>query len=295
MISVVIQGPINSRTYDCRRNILRLIDEFKNLKLVDNIFISTWSDNDFIFGDQKVVYIKNTSPDFFDNMNRYKQFYSIHRAVEEIKNIGISKYILKIRTDQFISPSIIQFIIEFYNKSDFDKDKLKNQKDYIISSHSYNSIPYFIGDFYFAGRVDDILLYTSTYNRYKNFCHQWLPEVDIVIKYMEVLDVDTRLGLFKYLNIHKRSDVSLKALNRWNSIYTNRFSIFPKAIFDTLEWRGEMFANDLHDYQSEWQLAKKNLDTYLANNLHQDNSPNIKRRLKDYIIFILRILNFKGV
>jgi hypothetical protein len=295
MISIVIQGPLNSRDYDCRANILRLINEFISQKFIDDIYVSTWKKNDFIETLDKITYIQNVSPTFSDNMNRYKQFYSVNRAVLMIKEKGISTFILKIRTDQFISPSIIQFIIEFYNKSDFDKDKLRNQQDYIISSHSYNCIPYFIGDFYFAGRVDDILLYTSTYNRYKNFCHQWLPEVDIVIKYMEVLGVDTRLGLFKYLNIHTRSDVSLNALNRWNSIFTNRFSLFPQAIFDTLEWRGEKFANDLHDYQSEWQLAKNNLDIYLANNLHQYNSPNIKRRLKDYIIFILRILNFKGI
>ncbi len=295
MISIVIQGPLKSKNFDCRPNILRLIKEFTSQNYIDDIYISTWEKNDFIEIFDGIIYLHNTPPVFSDNMNRYKQFYSVNRAVLMIKEKGVSAFVLKIRTDQFISPSIVQFIIEFYNKSDFDKDKLRNQQDYIIASHSYNCIPYFIGDFYFAGRVDDILLYTSTYNRYKNFCHQWLPEVDIVIKYTEVLGEDNFLGIYKYLNIQTRGDVSLKALNGWNNIYTNRFSLFPKSIFDTLEWRGENFSNDFHDYHDEWQLAKNNYDNYLAYNLHECNSPNFKRRLKDYIIFILRVLNIKGI
>jgi hypothetical protein len=294
MISVVIQGPINSRGYDCRGNILQLIEDFKNLKLVDNIIISTWSDNDFITNNKKVIYIKNISPDFLDNMNRYKQFYSIHKAASEIKKIGISNYILKIRTDQYISPQIIDYIIEFYNNSNFNK-KITNQKDYIISSHSYNSVPFFIGDFYFAGTVDDIISYTSTYVKQKNFCHQWLPEVDIVIKYMDLLKINTGLGIKKYLNIHSREDVSRNSLEFWYLFYTSHFSIFPKYIFDTLKWRGVHFENDVHDYYADWHLAKTNLVLYKNNNLHYCTEPGFNRRVKDILVFLLRLINKKGI
>jgi hypothetical protein len=294
MISVVIQGPLNSRSYDCRNNILQIINEFKNIQSVDNIVISTWSKNDFIPENDKIIYIPNNAPNFYDNMNRYKQFYSIYKAASEIKIIGKSKYLLKIRTDQYISPIIVDYIINFYKSSDFNK-KITNQNDYIISSHSYNCVPFFIGDFYFAGTVEDIILYTSAYVKQKNFCHQWLPEVDIVVKFMDVLKINTGLGIKKYLNIHTREDVSKMSLNKWYSIYTSRFSIFPKYIFETLKWRGLHFENNKHDYYEDWQTAKTNLTNYKKNKLHYYTEPSFKRRIKDIIVFFLRLINKKGI
>ncbi|WP_017258044.1 WavE lipopolysaccharide synthesis family protein [Pedobacter arcticus] len=289
MISLIIQGPLNSRGFDAVENVKKLVHTFSKQPQLDKIIISTWSANENYFdNNEKVVYLENTAPNFKDFMNRYKQFISVYNAALYVKNNVGSKYLLKLRSDQFINPDILAYTIAYLDNSDYQNESSSVQENYIITSHSYNCLPYFIGDFYFGGTVNDILRFTGTYAKYQNFCHQWLPEVDITLKYLYEFKTETSLHLF---NIRDRGDISTHELQTWVNNYTKIFSIFPQRFFDSLLWRGKPYCNDKHDYLEEWTKLKEVPEQYIW---HSHKSKyTLRQRARDIYDYFKRRIYFK--
>ena len=160
------QGPnVNKEGFNSIQTIFENIKNF--IPFVNKIVISTWDQSNlnlkpYTQDDGNVFLIESIGPNnSYDN--RLKQFISTYAGVNFIKNNfnGVT-HVLKIRTDQLIDPSIIKWLSDIYSHSNAASDLSRyNQEDKIIFSDSIISTNFYLGDFIFAGKINDI--YTLSY------------------------------------------------------------------------------------------------------------------------------------
>jgi hypothetical protein len=98
-----------------------------------------------------------------DPDNRMKQFASTYNGAKFISLNSKATHILKIRTDQIIDPKIIDWLTNFFITYDNISPNYRKQKDcFLVFSWMLQNNPFEMGDFIFAGGVNNILSFCKT-------------------------------------------------------------------------------------------------------------------------------------
>ena len=267
---LIIQGPLLS--YGQGPNISKIgYNSFNSVEtniknfhpFINKIVISTWLNSGFRINKKKYadVFLIETQQPQNDPDNRIKQFLSTYNGAKFLSlNSGVT-HILKIRTDQIIDPKIVNWLDWFFNKNDCLISDTK-QQGFLVFSDMLKNTPYYMGDFIFAGKTDDILSFCE-YNlffRYRNI-HPSIGK-DYMLKYISMSTssfwnkFNKRVPLL--FQIHKPS-----ASDYWLSFIKTRFSVIPSSFFWTILWRGNRMkdvienSNGVFLFYDEWSNIKK--------------------------------------
>ena len=152
-IGIVIQGSLVSQGIDCVNNCNELVDIYSKSPFVSKTVLSTWEGEDTELIDKRAVVLKSRPVLGEDIRNRQKQFLSTFEGVKFLKNNSDVTHILKLRTDQFVPIEIIDEIVLIYKKDQYD---CKFFSQPLTFCYINRTIPFHIGDFFFAGKVSDM-------------------------------------------------------------------------------------------------------------------------------------------
>jgi len=259
-LGLVIQGPITSYGavsgpnstkigYDSVADIIENIKAFT--PLVDHIVVSTWYGSGL--EDEKnsnFTLIENQVPKEYDFDNRRKQFFSTYQGVKYLSENTDVTHVIKIRTDQVISPSLAIWVKNFYLKhsENFSDDQI-NQRQHIIFSEYLDDNLFYVGDFIFAGSLYDIFNLCRISINYKNNLHTQI-NADFIIKYLSITDQNFKNVFFKYLPYtYQTSNLNDEVMVQyWLNILKQRFSFMPKSMYGEIKWRGRMMPNVIPCY-----------------------------------------------
>lgn len=161
---VILQGPVRVQdNFTCET-----VKFYRNNMPQAEIVVSTWSDTP----EDQVELIKEAGakvilsdvPEHNGLGNINYQVVSTRKGLEYAKNIG-AKYVLKTRTDQRLAlPFLLEYFFSLLQTFPLGKEfDYLDQKERIIAAQGTTGstmfVPYFISDFYFFGRTEDISAY----------------------------------------------------------------------------------------------------------------------------------------
>lgn len=233
---LVIQGPrvtygqgakITPNGFDSAEtvttNVLKLSTYF------DECVVSTWTDSEFVGLSSRATVIRSKPPKH-DPDNRRKQFVSTSRGLEHLRSSGCS-HAVKIRTDQLIPPNTIEWIQRVLETNPQSKPR-------IIASEYLPSQPFYVGDFLFAGSIEDLQLLSK-------------PMLGRRRKLHPVIGLDYTLRLLRevredYYSIFSRGIPAAiplvrgnaKVVNYWAACVEDHFRFLPWRHFEGIYWRG---------------------------------------------------------
>ncbi len=264
---LVIQGPLV--TYgQGPNNVDSGFSAFSTIKtnlsnfypFVDAIVLSTWEGSDPKFSNEEYnnfVVIENKLPVTRDPDNRRKQFIT---TLEGCKYLSLNTditHILKIRTDQIINPSIIEWLNSFFDVSN-NKNRVgyEFQQDYLVFSDMLTENPFYMGDFIFAGTKKDMISFCSANLEftYKNL-HPSIG-TDYILKYFSLRDVNFWKYFFKKIPLFFQvSNIKNQiAKEYWLKIKRNCISVMPGIYFESIIWRGKLMTKVLPNYKNSFSF-----------------------------------------
>lgn len=311
-IGVIIQGSLEDDEFDRRENCNSLIESFLNCTHVDKIVISCWEEEDTSRISKHAIILKNQKIIGKDNRNRIKQFRSILEGVKFLENNTEVTHVLKIRTDQTVPIDIINEIVEKYSTTRNDTTVFEQP---VTFCYVNRSIPFHIGDFYFAGSIADIQRFAENILSYGTINYQGAVEIDVVLKHLAIVD-ERHMKLISFYNLHKQMcipglyDREHPVWRYWLLIYKGNIQTFSKKILAETTWRGRKYVerlaerriygdvdttfkifNNLLDFDPETNLLRKDEPNYLR--LPLDTRRQKIRHLRDIVDFLLNGLLFK--
>jgi hypothetical protein len=138
---------------------------------------------------------------------------------------------VKIRTDQLIPPGTIEWIQRFLENQHRSKPK-------IIASEYLPSQPFYVGDFLFAGSIEDLLLLSKPMLGRRRTIHPVIG-LDYTLRFLREVREDyysvfTR-GLPAAIPL-ARGDA--KVVNYWATCVEDHFRFLPWSQFEGISWRG---------------------------------------------------------
>ena len=296
-ISVVIQGPTLSRSFNCNSNINRLARDFAGK--VDCLVLSTWEDEPFTVPHVPCDFfvLQNSLPKGTDRRNRRRQWLSTYEGVKFVRNNIGSRFVLKLRTDQYVSPESVDFTLGFYEKHAFKNDAF--QRHFILACCVHRNIPFHVSDFYFAGLSDDMQHLFGSALSYGEEIFQEAVELDLILKYLRKNDSEFPIPfwtLYKQMALFDHFPKTSVVWEYWLTQYGQRFACFSRDIFSTLEWRGikpyydtvwnyrgNQICQTYFDFYDEWSKIRSNRDHYFA--LPVETEQHV-RWLYDWLIFL---------
>ena len=237
--SLIIQGPILSKSFDSTSNIHKIIDENKHL--FDEIILSTWDSEPKlkingvgeVYSKLNAELKKDTDINSIKLHNRNKQAYSSYAGI----NISKSEYCLKVRTDQYLD---ISSIINWHKKK--------------CTNHNKLFFPYFIShtpfqccDFYILGSTKRMKSFYQNILKHKNIIFRHddrLSEMDQLLK--DLFEIENNIP--KILNfpiIEKFSNSSIHKkypnifFKYWKYVLENYYGMLEKKVLKNFYWRGE--------------------------------------------------------
>jgi hypothetical protein len=261
---IIIQGPIISfgqgpnnvkAGFSALNSIENNIKNF--LPYVSKIVVSTWEDSGLNFQDKyssKVVLIENIVPDK-DPDNRIKQFASTYSGAKYLTLNSKVTHILKIRTDQVVDPKIIEWFNHFFTKhyNSINKE-LKHQESYLFFSDMMKNNPFYMGDFIFAGKSNDIVSFCKSNLQFKG--KNIHPEIgkDYILKYL--LLNSSLFWKFFYKKIPflwQVSNNSNEAIQSyWTYIMNTGMAVIPSSFFWSIIWRNRLMSDVISDSNREF-------------------------------------------
>jgi hypothetical protein len=269
-IGIVIQGPIHSQGFDSATTIKRNIEEYLRHPSIDHIVASIWKGEQFTYSHPKVTVLHNTPPTGRDVNNRRRQWLSTYQGTRQLQKHAAITHVLKIRTDQYVPASTIDFMSSFYvpkNLKLYKEDpawKSEIFQEPLLFSSVYRTFPFFVTDFYFAGHVDDMLRLMESNLAFGAHIFQLAPEVDLILKHLFRTDGDFPLTRYeRYMDMRRYINAapSHKIWRYWHALHRLYFGCFPKSVFSKVTWRG-MKWTDFHDQRLGEARAKHIVDTY---------------------------------
>lgn len=302
-IGVVIQGPINSQGFDSTSTIKRNIKGYLQHPCVSSIVVSIWKGEQFTYSHPKVKILHNTPPTGRDINNRRRQWFSTLRGSQYFKKHTSVTHVLKIRTDQYIPSSTVDFMCSFYapkNLEVYQKDpawKSEIFQEPLVFSSAYRIFPFFVTDFYFAGHIDDMLRLMQHNLAFGGHIFQRTPEVDLILKHLFKTDRNFPLTrLERYTDVRSLINAT-PAHNTWQYWYAMHrlyFGCFPKSVFSKVIWRGmkwtdfqdqrlgkvkaQHIVDTYFDFTSHWQLLHKDSKAYTQLPRDLSVSPHFTKR-----------------
>ena len=213
---------------------------------VDIIILSTWHKSGFEninFG-SKITLLESYPPIGFDYLNQKKQFLSMFAGASYISCNSSCTHVIKIRTDQLLPIEFIEWLDTFFTAEATDTKK-------IICSEFLRNKPFYVGDFVFAGTIEQIKCFTTHVLKYNDQRLVLNNSVDYVIKHL--IESDKRIKKNFYKNNILFNELLLfsgrgKSVNLWLDISKDYFSVLPEEIYWQILWRGrpmtDVFANN---------------------------------------------------
>lgn len=246
-IGIVIQGPIQSvgriltdltqRAHDSTLDVKKMIRE--SLEVGVKPIVSTWSDQNLnTFSAIEKDYISQITFPFapapkrllndWNKNSKYRQYYSTLAGIQELKK-GKCRYIIKVRTDNYVDiKSIVNFVTRL-SKSDADR--------FIYTPLINLDKPHMFYDFYTFSSV----------NKLEEFCNVMLYEKEITTN----IHFDVFYRWTKHVMNSKFTIRDLSLVYPNFPLFTSaqleliRFGLrdafrpLPKDIWTNLYWRGE--------------------------------------------------------
>ena len=305
-IGVVIQGTLASQDFDCHANVRRLVEEYRAHPRVRKVLLSTWEGEQIDLGPEVPVVCSSVVTGG-DAKNRLKQFQSTYRGVERLgQDEGIG-FVLKLRTDQYVPPKSIDFVHAFYETPGIRKSELFMQLEApLLFSYVNRTIPFHIGDYFFAGKTGDMMAFLRNVLSFGRFYFQLAVEVDVVLKHLYRADpafpIPFRI-LHKQMCIARQFPRGHLVWDYWLEQYSRAFGCFPREVLKETLWRGVPFAefadqhlflgratevvDGFYDYFDEWTLLRTDRDAY--EELPLDVQHDKIRPILDWWNFIKRI------
>jgi hypothetical protein len=290
---LIIQGPIVS--YGQGPN--NMVSGFNSLEsletnivnfipYVNTIVISTWENSSLNFKDKhynNVFLIENIQP-FNDPDNRIKQFTSTYSGAKFISLNSKVTHVLKIRTDQIIDPKIIEWLISFFNKNNnlISKDQIR-QENFLIFSDMLKDDPFYMGDFIFAGTVNDILSFCKINLQFNGRNIHPTIGKDYILKYLS-----KKSSLFWSIFL-RRVPLLLQGYNNsvqnyWMNIVKSQMAVIPSSFFWSIKWRGKLMSDIIANtdnqfiFYEDWKV------------IQQQKESSLKSGDLSYLVLIMKVI-----
>jgi len=270
-IGIVIQGPINSQGFNSTTTIKRNIEEYLKHRSVAHIVVSIWKGERFTYSHPKVTILHNTPPVGRDVNNRRRQWLSTLQGIRQLQKHKSITHALKIRTDQYVPSSVIDYMNVFYMAKNLKKYtdapgwKSKILREPLLFSCIYRTYPFHIGDFYFAGHVEDMMRLMENNLVFEGHIFQQIVEIDMIIKHLSQTDVDFPLTREdKYIPMRRIIKVghSHPIWRYWYVMHRLYFFCFPKSVFSKVMWRGMKWVDYVDQRLGKTGAAQHTMDTY---------------------------------
>jgi hypothetical protein len=249
------QGPNNfNNGYNAIPDILENINKFNNF--VEHIVVSTWENSGLkLSKSNKLTLIESKVPTNINDDNRYKQFFTLKKGIEILKNYEQITHVLKIRTDQIIDPNIITWLSLFFEKNNyFNKSENFPQEDYIFFSDSQIGNKFYLGDFVFSGKIEDINRFCNSNLTSPNIILHPSIGKNYILKYLSINDkLFYKIFLKYYPLLMQCSNTNNKIIDLyWNKLLSNRFRIIPNRYYSNIIWRGKNMFQILPNFNSHF-------------------------------------------
>ena len=281
-IALLIQGPLESIgrsgemaqlkaedlkssdlvKYDCRKCIDELVKKYGYL--FDQIILSTWDDEKFLYDNDSLEiykFNKNSVPDIVPNRtlmkNKYMQknnmLFSFYGCLYGLKKIKKSiTHIVRIRTDTNLNLKLIyEFMINEYENETICIPKIKKS-------------PYFT-DLYFAGSkkiINRFLNASISKDKQGDVIYSNSPHIHPLLKFAYSQEIDSFPFEDKFFK--KFGESSLEQYIILYKIFSKYFRPLPFKIAQELYWRGSQFPK-----KSSWIKSKVDEFDFDCNNYYQ--------------------------
>jgi WavE lipopolysaccharide synthesis len=276
--SLVIQGPILDRGFNCSDSISKVLRDFGHI--FNQVVISTWE------GQSKHLSLETSfSAEVIENRdpfsterpwpdNRLRQWVSSLNGIDKV-NEG-STHVVKIRTDQYFDLSL--FLREYEENCRQNNDYLaRNPGGFIHALALYRRLHYALCDFALVGPKSSIRDFYFAQVKFRDTIFTRsidIPEVDSVRKYLfhtkDEFDFEIPKALFMP-NIPSslegmaqrtiRGDQAVLAL--WEFALRQIFSVSSRDVIRNLEWRGSLisqdYVSDTFACRDEWLKRRQTL------------------------------------
>jgi len=291
-IGLVIQGPIigygqgpniNINGFNATGNIYENIKSFSNL--VECIVISTWENSGLNINNKsgKVVLIENKNLIIKEKDSRIRQFITSYEGAKFMKKNFNVTHLLKIRSDQLInSKLIINWLYKYFENS----DRLNSEK--IIFSDSLIKTPFYLGDFIFAGKIDNILEFLSL-NLINKKLHDTVG-LDYVLKFLSKKDHDFYSFFLKKVPLKYQIHKNINAEIYWNKVFIKYFEVIPIEVFETIVWRNKKIRDVLPNFEHNFSFYKEKKNDNIENYIGKIKFIGI---IKNYLYDLAKMTNIK--
>ena len=303
-IGIVIQGPIISQGFDSTTTIKRNIKEYLRHQSVARIIVSIWQGERFTYSHPKVTILHNTPPTGRDVNNRRRQWLSTLQGLQQLQKHTIITHVLKVRTDQYVPSSTIDYMNAFYmaknvkKYTDVPEWKSKILREPLLFSCTYRTYPFYIGDFYFAGHIEDMMHLMENNLVFGGHIFQSIVEIDMILKHLFQTDSDfplTRKGKYIPMRRITKAAHSHPIWQYWYEMHRLYFGCFPKSVFSKIMWRGmkwvdfadqrlgktggaQHIMDTYYDFAPHWQLLRKDPKAYMSLPRELTISPHSTKR-----------------
>ena len=249
-IGVVIQGPIlsigvtgessESVKFDSSETV---VAQYKAAQSLDcEVVVVTWNGEDTskLIGipetdilkleDYKHSFRNSFKNQYFSGRNKFRQFYSTLKGVEELGDRGCN-FIVKIRTDQFLDLNNLIIFIKTFPEI--------IAQTAIFVPFLNPLMPNYVDDFYFCGTKKSMSIFCENFISSKEL-HQNVHR-DIFYKWIKLRNENLN-SLLSFLQLYPRNRaLTKKQLFLILSSWRNDFRVLPEAVYGSIVWRGYNF------------------------------------------------------
>ena len=246
-------GPNNSETgFSSLNSVDTNIANFS--PYVSKIIVSTWKNSGLYYklNDlDKVELIESTPPPLFkDHDNSFKQFLSTYNGAKHLAKDANITHVLKIRTDQIVDPKIIEWLNYFFEKYNnlVSKEKLYKQ-GYLVFSDMMKDNLFYMGDFIFAGKSNDIVSFCKSNLKFKYKKIHPSTGKDYILKHLLLNSSLFWSFFYKYIPLlWQVSNNSNKAIQSyWTYVMKTKMAVIPSSFFWSIIWRDRLMSDVISD------------------------------------------------
>jgi hypothetical protein len=242
-------GPNNAQSkngFDTLETVKENIRRFKNK--VEMVVLSSWHESGFKGSNMgsEAVLLESRLPIGFDYLNQKKQFFSLFVGASYISCNSDCTHIVKIRTDQLLPEEFIDWLDSFFAA------EAPNTKK-IICSEMLCDQAFYVGDFVFAGPIEQVFSFTNNVLQYDGRRIALNNSVDYVLKHVVRLDEQVAKAFRGNSLLRNELFFMFKQtafLGLWQDVSRNYFSVLPEELYKKIIWRGrpmsDVFSNNLN-------------------------------------------------
>jgi hypothetical protein len=291
---IVIQGPLitsgNSGSgdfvsdFNCLENIKQIVSSTR--PYARGFIVATWISEIPVQFEEDVIFLQLDDPgrkvilgqEF--TSNEYRQAIGSLQGTKKAIELFDAKYVIKVRTDQFVDlPIMIEHIIKV-DKS-YTAYKKVGQAGFLYFPNMLSWSPYSVGDFFIGGHAIDVLKFFESQVEFSShtfgYDFSWFHS-DIILRhayrnlrnhlqlptelYFPNITPSLRLHLLHYkypIKFHPGT------LALWSLLLQQSVSFFPKSISETMYWRGSKMNFEKHamgEFYEEWEKAYPDFENW---------------------------------